>query len=185
MSRIGRQPVPIPAGVKVDIDGREIKVSGPQGQLQWQTPPEIRLHIDDGHLVVTRPSDQPQHRALHGLTRALIANMVQGVATGFTKGLELRGTGYRAQLEGNRLTLALGYSHPIHVTAPPGITFELEGTTRIRVKGISKEQVGQVAANIRRLRPPEPYLGKGVLYEGEVIRRKAGKAGRGGKGGRR
>lgn len=178
MSRIGKQPIPVPSSVKVEIDGASVSVTGPKGKLGRTIDPDIRLHLEDGRLIVTRPSDEPRHRAMHGLYRALLANMVTGVDSGFRKTLELVGVGYRAQKQGSKLVLALGYSHPIEVEPPAGITFEVEGN-RIHVDGIDKELVGQVAADIRKLRPPEPYLGKGVRYQGERVRRKAGKSGKG------
>jgi large subunit ribosomal protein L6 len=178
MSRVGRAPIAVPSNVKVEIDGAQIKVSGPKGNLSRTLDPEMRLHLEEGRLLVTRPSDEPRHRAMHGLTRALVANMVTGVDQGFRKTLELVGVGYRAQKQGNNLVLALGFSHPVNIEPPPGITFEVDGP-RVHVDGIDKEQVGQVAANIRKLRPPEPYLGKGIRYQGERVRRKAGKAGKG------
>ncbi len=178
MSRIGRQPIQIPSAVHVTLEGPTITVRGPRGELRRDVHPDMRLHVEDGRLIVTRPSDQPQHRALHGLTRALLANMVSGVASGFSKTLELQGVGYRAQQMGKNIQLAVGFSHPVEVKAPPDITLEVEGTTRIHVRGIDKEMVGQVAAEIRRIRPPEPYKGKGIRYEGEHVRRKAGKAGK-------
>lgn len=178
MSRIGRQPIPISPKVQVTIDGRHVVVKGPKGELSLDVHPDLRLHLEDGKLIVTRPTDQPHHRALHGLTRALLANMVTGVEHGFTKTLELQGVGYRAQQAGSKVQLALGFSHPVEVEPPPGITLEVEGTSRIHVRGIDKQLVGQVAANIRRLRPPEPYKGKGIRYADERVRRKAGKAGK-------
>lgn len=178
MSRIGRQPIPISPKVQVTIDGTHVVVKGPKGELAMDVHPDMRLHLEDGKLIVTRPTDQPQHRALHGLTRALLANMVTGVEEGFTKTLELQGVGYRAQQAGSKVQLSLGFSHPVEVTAPPGVTLEVEGTSRIHVRGIDKQLVGQVAANIRRLRPPEPYKGKGIRYADERVRRKAGKAGK-------
>jgi large subunit ribosomal protein L6 len=178
MSRIGRQPIPISPKVQVTIDGRHVVVKGPKGELALDVHPDLRLHLDDGKLIVTRPTDQPQHRALHGLTRALLANMVTGVEQGFTKTLELQGVGYRAQQAGSKVQLSLGFSHPVEIEPPPGITLEVEGTSRIHVRGIDKQLVGQVAANIRRLRPPEPYKGKGIRYADERVRRKAGKAGK-------
>ena len=178
MSRIGKLPIPVPSAVQVRIDGNSVSVKGPRGELQREVHPEIGLALDDGKVIVTRSSDQPYYRALHGLTRALLANMVTGVADGFTKTLELQGVGYRAQQMGQNIQIAVGYSHPIDVAAPPGITLEVEGTNRIHVRGIDKEQVGQTAAEIRSLRPPEPYKGKGIRYEGEFVRRKAGKAGK-------
>lgn len=178
MSRIGRQPIPISPKVQVTIDGTHVVVKGPKGELAMDVHPDMRLHLEDGKLIVTRPTDQPQHRALHGLTRALLANMVTGVEEGFTKTLELQGVGYRAQQAGSKVQLSLGFSHPVEVTPPPGVTLEVEGTSRIHVRGIDKQLVGQVAANIRRLRPPEPYKGKGIRYADERVRRKAGKAGK-------
>jgi large subunit ribosomal protein L6 len=178
VSRIGKQPVPVPASVQVQIEGASVTVRGPKGELRREFPGEMRIYQDDAQLVVTRPSDQPRHRALHGLTRALLANMVAGVESGFTKTLELHGVGYRAQQQGESIQLAVGYSHPVDVKPPPGITLEVDGTNRIRVRGIDRELVGQIAAEIRRIRPPEPYKGKGIRYEGEHVRRKAGKAGK-------
>jgi len=178
MSRIGKQPIPVPPAVNVQIDGQTITVKGPRGELQRQVHRDIRLHQDDGKVTVTRQSDSPYHRALHGLTRALLANMVSGVADGFSKTLELQGVGYRAQQMGKNIQVAVGYSHPVDVQAPAGIELEVDGTSKIHVRGIDKELVGQVAAEIRALRPPEPYKGKGIRYEGEHVRRKAGKAGK-------
>ena len=178
MSRIGKQPIAIPNAVKIDIDGRNVKVTGPKGTLSREVVPEVSLTMDDGKLIVTRPSDAPRDRAMHGLTRALLFNMVTGVDTGYRRTLELIGVGYRGQMQGSKLVLALGYSHPIEIDPPEGISFTVEGP-RVHVDGIDKEQVGQVAANIRKLRPPEPYLGKGVRYQGEFVRRKAGKSGKG------
>jgi large subunit ribosomal protein L6 len=178
MSRIGKQPVPIPSAVQVQVDGSAVTVKGPKGELRREVHPDMRLTLDDGKLIVTRPSDQPKHRALHGLTRALLANMVLGVENGFKKTLELQGVGYRAQQMGKNIQIAVGFSHPVDVPAPAGITLEVEGTSRIHVQGIDKELVGQVAAEIRGIRPPEPYKGKGIRYEGEHVRRKAGKAGK-------
>ncbi|MCK9518609.1 MAG: 50S ribosomal protein L6 [Dehalococcoidia bacterium] len=181
MSRIGRQPIAVPANVTVDINAENaVVVKGPKGQLSRQFPRTIDLVREDGQLVVNRRSDAGQERALHGLSRSLLANMVTGVTDGFTKTLEVQGVGYRAQLQGSSLQLALGFSHPVVVAPPEGITFAVEGP-RILVQGIDKEQVGQVAANIRKLRPPEPYKGKGIRYLGERVRRKAGKAGKVGK----
>ncbi len=181
MSRIGKQPIPIPDRVSVDIDGATVTVKGPKGELARQLNPAIRITRADGQIIVTRPDDEPRHRALHGLTRTLVANMVAGVANGFTKTLELQGVGYRVQKQGNNIVLSVGYSHPVEIAPPPGIEFAVEGTNRIHVQGIDKELVGQVAANVRSVRPPEPYKGKGIRYAGEVVRRKAGKAGKGGK----
>ena len=171
-------PIPVPAAVKVDIDGRNVSVSGPKGTLTREVVPEVRLTMEEGRLVVTRPSDSQRDRAMHGLTRALLSNMVVGVDAGFRKTLELVGVGYRAQMQGTKLVLALGFSHPVEVEPPEGITFTVEGP-RVHIDGIDKELVGQVAANIRKRRPPEPYLGKGVRYQGEFVRRKAGKSGKG------
>jgi len=179
MSRIGRKPIPIPAGVEVTLDGTHVTVKGPKGTLQRDLVPDITVSREGDELVVTRPSDERQHRALHGLTRSLVSNMVVGVSDGFAKDLEIVGVGYRATAQGpNRLELALGFSHPVHVDAPDGITFEVPAPTRITVRGSDKELVGQVAANIRKIRKPEPYKGKGVRYAGERILRKAGKAGK-------
>ena len=171
-------PIVVPKGVDVRIDGVNVMVKGPKGELSREINPEMTLEQSDGQIVVTRPSDQPRHRAQHGLTRALVNNMVQGVSEGFTKTLEMQGVGYRAQMQGNELVLAIGFSHPVNVPPPPGIEFEVEGTSRIIVKGINREQVGQVAADVRKIRPPEPYKGKGIRYLGEYVRRKAGKAGK-------
>jgi len=178
MSRIGKAPIPLPSSVKVEIEGRSISVTGPRGTLQREVVPEVRLHLEDGRLLVTRPNDQPRERAMHGLTRALLANMVTGVSDGFKKTLELVGVGYRAQMQGSTLVLALGFSHPVEVVPPKGISFTVEGP-RVTIEGIDIEAVGQVAADIRKLRPPEPYLGKGIRYQGEFVRRKAGKSGKG------
>ena len=178
MSRIGRKPVVVPAGVDVTLDGNTVRVKGPRGELQRTLHKDVIVRReDDGQIVVERPSDQPEHRALHGLSRTLVANMVEGVTAGFTKTLEIVGVGYRAETKPFGLTLALGYSHPIDYKAPPGITLRAVNPTTVEVSGTDKEVVGQVAAEIRSLRPPEPYKGKGVKYQGEVIRRKAGKAG--------
>jgi large subunit ribosomal protein L6 len=178
MSRVGKNPIPVPQGVEVRIDGPTVTVKGPKGELSRELNPEMRVEQSDGQVVVSRPSDQPRHRAMHGLTRTLVANMVAGVSTGFTKTLELQGVGYRAQMQGSDLVLAVGYSHPVHVAPPPGIEFEVDGTTKIIVKGINREDVGQTAADVRKIRPPEPYKGKGIRYQGEYVRRKAGKAGK-------
>ena len=178
MSRIGKQPVPVADGVQITVaEGNEITVKGPKGQLQRTFPGDIRFVVEDGQVVVTRPSDASAHRALHGLSRSLLNNMVLGVTDGFIKTLEVQGVGYRAQLEGSNLRLAVGFSHPVIVEPPEGISFAVEGP-RINVSGIDKEQVGQVAADVRKVRPPEPYKGKGIRYLGERVRRKAGKAGK-------
>jgi len=179
MSRIGRKPVPIPSGVAVTIDGPRVTINGPRGELTRAFHPDMVIAVDDGALVVSRPSDARQHRALHGLTRALLANMVTGVTQGFRKTLVVEGVGYRADLAGKVLMLYLGYSHPIRVEPPAGIRFGADAKARtITVEGADREQVGQIAALIRKLRPPEPYKGKGIRYDREVIRRKAGKAGK-------
>jgi large subunit ribosomal protein L6 len=175
MSRIGRQPIAIPEGVTVDIKPGLVAVKGPKGELHQAVSPEMKVLQSDGTLTVERPSDRGEHRALHGLTRSLIANMVEGVTQGFEKRLEIQGVGYRARLQGKMLELAVGYSHPISVTAPEGIEFEVPAPTRVVVRGIDKQLVGEMAARIRRSRPPEPYKGKGVRYEGEHVRRKVGK----------
>ena len=177
MSRIGRAPIPVPSGVEVNVDGRHLRVKGPQGQLERDLPGEITVRQEDSTLLVERPDDERQNRALHGLVRSLVNNMVVGVTAGFTKELEIVGVGYRATAQGpNKIELALGFSHPVVVDAPAGITFEVPVPTRIAVKGIDKELVGQVAADIRKIRKPEPYKGKGVRYAGEYVQRKAGKA---------
>ena len=178
MSRIGRAPIQVPAGVEVKINGNVIEVKGPKGQLSREFHPEMNVELADGSIVVTRPSDEKQHRSLHGLTRTLIANMVKGVTEGFTRNLEIVGVGYRAAKQGSKLVLTVGYSHPVEIDPAPGIEIEVPTPTKISVKGIDKELVGQTAANIRDVRTPEPYLGKGIRYEGERVRRKAGKAGK-------
>ncbi len=179
MSRIGRLPVPVPSGVEVSINGREVTVKGPKGTLNHVVADPIEVSKgDDGTLEVKRPNDERESRSLHGLTRSLIANMVTGVTQGYEKKLEIVGTGYRVLAKGSNLEFALGFSHPVVVNAPDGITFTVEGPTRLSVQGIDKQQVGEVAANIRKLRKPDPYKGKGVRYAGEQIRRKVGKAGK-------
>jgi large subunit ribosomal protein L6 len=178
VSRIGRLPIPVPAGVDITIDGQRVTVKGPRGELSREIAPELRLVREDGVLRVERPEDDKRSRALHGLTRTLVANMVTGVTTGFRKSLEITGVGYRAQLVGKKLQLNLGYSHPIEIDPPAGLAFEVETPVRLAVTGIDKEQVGHMAAKVRATRKPEPYKGKGVRYTGEVIRRKAGKAGK-------
>ena len=182
MSRIGRMPIPLPSGVEVTQQGATLSVKGPLGTLERKIHPEMLVEQADGELRVVRPSDEPRHRALHGLTRTLVNNMVVGVTTGFTKGLEISGVGYRAQLQGTKLVLALGYSHPVEVDPPDGISFQVETPTRLAVVGADKELVGQTAAFIRSRRKPEPYKGKGIRYAGEQILRKAGKAGKVGTG---
>jgi len=178
MSRIGRLPIPLPTGVEVTQDGPRVTVKGPLGTLERTLHPEMRLERADGELRVVRPTDEPRHRALHGLTRTLVNNMVTGVTAGFTKNLEISGVGYRAQLQGTKLVMALGYSHPVEVDPPAGIEFRVESPTRLGVFGADKELVGQIAAYIRAQRKPEPYKGKGIKYQGEQILRKAGKAGK-------
>jgi len=178
MSRVGRLPIPIPSGVEVTLEGQHARVKGPRGQLDHDVHPAIAVTVDGGTVVVTRPSNAPSHRALHGLTRALLANMVTGVSDGFRKSLEIQGTGYRAELRGSHLILNVGYSHPVELQPLEGAAFEVETPTRVHVVGIDKQVVGQQAALIRKQRPPEPYRGKGIRYAGEVVRRKAGKSGR-------
>ncbi len=175
MSRIGRKPIPVPAGVDVAIEPELVTVNGPKGELSERIHRDITVARDGEDLVVTRPTDRGEHRALHGLTRSLVANMVEGVTQGFEKRLEIQGVGYRAQLKGRNLELALGYSHPVPIEAPAGIEFEVPQPTRIVVRGISKQLVGETAANIRKQRKPEPYKGKGIRYEGEYVARKVGK----------
>ncbi len=175
MSRIGRAPIPVPDGVDVDIKGQRVTVKGPKGELSERINRDITVTQDGDQIVVTRPTDRGEHRALHGLTRSLVANMVEGVTDGFTKTLEIQGVGYRAQLKGKALELALGYSHPVSIAAPEGIEFEVPQPTEVVVRGISKQAVGEIAANIRKQRKPEPYKGKGIRYAGEAVRRKVGK----------
>lgn len=178
MSRIGRLPVDIPAGVTVSIDGQQVAVKGPKGELALVIAEPIKASIEENQVLVTRPDDERNSRSLHGLTRTLIANQIIGVTTGYTKSLEVVGTGYRVAAKGSGVEFALGYSHPISVEPPAGITFTVEGNNKLTVNGIDKQAVGEVAANIRKLRKPEPYKGKGVRYAGEVVRRKAGKSGK-------
>jgi large subunit ribosomal protein L6 len=178
MSRIGRLPIAVPTTVDVTIEGRRLTVTGPKGTLTRELHPDMTVSREEDNLVVTRPTEQKTHKQLHGLTRTLVNNMVVGVTDGYRKGLEITGVGYRAALNGKRLTLNLGYSHPIEIDPPDGISFELENPTRLAVVGIDKELVGQIAARVRSTRKPEPYKGKGVRYAGEQIRRKAGKAGK-------
>jgi large subunit ribosomal protein L6 len=175
MSRIGKQPIAVPDGVEITIEPDVVKVKGPKGELEERVSRDIAVAQENGEIVVTRSTNRGEHRALHGLTRSLIANMVEGVTNGFEKRLEIQGVGYRAQLQGNKLVLALGYSHPVELNAPTGIDFEVPQPTRIVVRGISKQAVGEVAAIIRKQRPPEPYKGKGIRYEGEYVARKVGK----------
>jgi large subunit ribosomal protein L6 len=181
LSRIGRKPIVIPQGVQVEINGNTVNVIGPKGQLIQDVHPEMKLFVEDKLIKVERPSDEKKHRSLHGLTRTLVANMVEGVTTGFSKALDINGVGYRAAKQGNNLLLTIGYSHPVEIQAINGIEFEVPVPTKIIVKGIDKQAVGQIAAQVRAVREPEPYKGKGIKYEKEVIRRKAGKAGKAGK----
>jgi large subunit ribosomal protein L6 len=178
MSRIGRLPITVPSSVDVTIDGRQLTVKGPKGTLSRSLHPDITVSREDDNLVVTRPTEQKTHKQLHGLTRTLVNNMVLGVTDGYRKGLEITGVGYRATLNGRKLTLNLGYSHPIEIEPADGFSFEVVNPTRLAVVGIDKELVGQIAAQVRSTRKPEPYKGKGVRYAGEVVRRKAGKAGK-------
>ncbi|GER81004.1 MAG: 50S ribosomal protein L6 [Anaerolineaceae bacterium] len=182
MSRVGRLPIAVPGGVQINIEGSLVKVKGPKGELQRTFSPLIGIALENGQVAVTRRSDDPAERALHGTTRALLANMIHGVSSGFTTVLEVDGVGYRAEMNGKNLVLNVGYSHPVEVPPPAGISFEVDQKTRqIKVMGYDKEAVGQTAADIRKVRPPEPYHGKGIHYLGERIRRKAGKAGKGAK----
>lgn len=179
MSRIGRKPVPIPAGVDVTIDGQHVTVKGPKGALDMTVAEPITVaRSDDGAIVISRPNDERQSRSLHGLSRTLVSNLVTGVTQGYTTKMEIFGVGYRVQLKGANLEFALGYSHPVVIEAPEGITFEVQAPTKFTISGIDKQKVGQISANIRRLRRPDPYKGKGVRYEGEQIRRKVGKTGK-------
>ena len=175
MSRIGKKPIEIPSSVAVAITAGRVQVNGPLGELSQQVPTRMQIEQRDGEIVVTRPTDRGEDRALHGLTRTLIANMVEGVTKGFEKRLEIQGVGYRATLKGTALELAVGYSHPVTIDPPAGITFEVPQPTQITVKGSDKQAVGEIAAKIRKVRPPEPYKGKGIRYEGEYVRRKVGK----------
>jgi large subunit ribosomal protein L6 len=175
MSRIGRAPIPIPDGVSVDINGQKVVVTGPKGELRHTVVEPIRIAQEDGRLVVTRPTDRGPHRALHGLSRSLVANMVEGVSAGFARNLEIVGVGYRAQLKGQTLEMAVGYSHPVTIEPPEGIAFEVPAPTQVVVRGIDKQAVGEIAAQVRAVRPPEPYKGKGIRYAGEAVRRKVGK----------
>lgn len=178
MSRVGLAPIEVPKGVELNIDkDNYVTVKGPKGELARKLSPDMIISVEDSVVKVTRPTDQKHHRALHGLTRALLSNMVVGVTRGFEKGLELVGVGYRAQAQGNKLTLTVGYSQPVEIEAPKGIEVEVQGTNKIIIKGINKEQVGEFAAKVRKVRPPEPYKGKGIRYEGERVRRKEGKTG--------
>ncbi|MGI6129949.1 MAG: 50S ribosomal protein L6 [bacterium] len=178
MSRIGRKPIEVPAGVDVTIDGSKVRVKGPKGELVRDLHPEMIITREDDAIVIKRPSDAGRHRALHGLTRALLANMVQGVTTGYSKVLEIKGVGYRAALQGRKLVMQLGYSHPVEIDPPQGVDFEVPAPTKIIVRGTDKQMVGEIAARVRRQRPPEPYNDKGIHYEGEQVRRKVGKTGK-------
>jgi large subunit ribosomal protein L6 len=178
MSRIGRLPIDVPAGVDVTIDGSAVTVKGPKGELKLTVASPIEVKLEDGQVLVTRPDDERASRSLHGLTRTLIANQITGVTAGYSKGLEIVGTGYRVAAKGESLEFALGFSHSITVDPPAGISFAVDGNTKLTVHGIDKQAVGEAAANIRKLRKPEPYKGKGVRYAGEVVRRKAGKSGK-------
>jgi large subunit ribosomal protein L6 len=177
MSRIGKKPIPIPQGVTVQVEDGVVRVKGPKGELEQAVRPEMKVEVSDGEVVITRPSDSPAHRALHGLTRALIANMVAGVTDGYRKALELVGVGYRAEKRGKTLVLTVGYSHQVKYPEPDGLNITTPSPTTIVVEGIDKQKVGQAAAEIRQVRPPEPYKGKGIRYQGEHVRRKAGKTG--------
>lgn len=181
MSRIGRKPIPVPQGVDVQIEGNVVRVKGPKGQIEREVHRDMAVKLENSTLIVERPSDTKNHRSLHGLTRSLISNMVDGVTNGFQKNLDMVGVGYRAAKQGNKLVLTIGYSHPVEIDPPAGIEIEVPVPTKIAVKGIDKQAVGQLAANIRAVRQPEPYKGKGIKYEDEVIRRKVGKAGGKGK----
>jgi len=178
MSRIGKLPIPVPAGVDIALKGSHVVVKGGRGQLELDVHPEMKIEVEESEVRVSRPTDQTRHRALHGLTRSLLANMVEGVSKGFTKELELVGVGYRASKQGNDLQLNLGFSHPVKFVQPDGILFEVPEPARVKVIGSDKELVGRTASQIRKLRPPEPYKGKGILYRGEKIKRKAGKSGK-------
>ncbi len=178
MSRIGKKPIEIPAGVTVTINGSDVTVKGPKGELSRSFNSDLTITLEENVLTVTRPSDEKTHRALHGTTRAVLANMVEGVSKGFEKSLELIGVGYRAQKQGNKLILSVGYSHPVEFEPEQGLEVEVPSNTKIIVKGVSKERVGALAADIRDVRPPEPYKGKGIRYEGEYVRRKEGKTGK-------
>ena len=179
MSRIGKKPIPLPAGVQISVtEDNYVTVKGPLGQLEQQMPKDIKINIEAGQALVTRPSDAKEHRSLHGLTRSLLANMVEGVTKGYVRNLEIVGVGYRAALQGKDINLTVGYSHPVVISPPKGVEFEVPAPNKISVKGIDKQVVGQIAAEIRAVRKPEPYLGKGIRYEGEQVRRIVGKAGK-------
>jgi large subunit ribosomal protein L6 len=181
MSRIGKLPVAVPNGVTVNINDGEVAVKGPKGELRQRVLPFVSVAVEDGTVVVNRKGEEKEHRSAHGLTRTLVNNMIEGVSQGFRKSLEIQGVGYRAAKAGNNLNLTLGFSHPVSYVPPSGIAISVEGTNKIHIEGIDKQQVGQVAAEIRKLRPPEPYKGKGVRYAGEIVRKKLGKAGKAGK----
>ena len=176
MSRVGKQPIPVPGGVDVTLDGSRVAVKGPRGALEGSFDPELGIELTDGVILVTRPTDQPRHRSMHGLTRTLIANMVEGVTNGYERSLEIHGVGYRALQTGKDIELHVGYSKPVPFEAPPGVDLVVETPTLLHVRGIDKQEVGEIAAQIRRVRKPEPYKGKGIRYRGEQVRRKAGKA---------
>jgi large subunit ribosomal protein L6 len=178
MSRVGKKPIVIPAGVTVTLNNNTVTVKGPKGELTRTFHTDITINVEENLVTIARPSDVKEHRALHGTTRAVLANMVEGVSTGFTRGLELIGVGYRAQKQGNKLVLNVGYSHPVEIEAEEGLDIEVPANTKIIIKGTDKERVGALAANIRQVRPPEPYKGKGIRYEGEFVRRKEGKTGK-------
>ena len=178
MSRIGKMPIVVPSGVTVTIKGDNVSVKGPKGELSRTIPAEMLVKMEDGKVIVSRPSDSQRHRAYHGLTRTIVANMIEGVSKGFDKTLEIVGVGYRAEKSGDKINLRLGLSHLVEVKPPPGVSFSVEGTSKIKVSGINKEVVGETAANIRALRPPDAYKGKGIKYAGEIIRTKPGKAGK-------
>jgi large subunit ribosomal protein L6 len=178
MSRVGANPITLPKGVELKIDGSQISVKGPKGELSWTFQSEISFKQEDDQIIVSRSSDQARHKAMHGLSRTLLANMVTGVTEGFSKTLEMHGVGYRAQMQGKDLEVSVGFTHPVKVSSPEGVEFEVDGTSKIIIRGASKQAVGQAAANVRKIRPPEPYKGKGIRYEGEYVRRKAGKAGK-------
>lgn len=177
MSRIGKKPIPVPASVKVDIQGNKVTIKGPKGELVRTVHPELTAKMDGATLLVTRPSDETRHKALHGLTRALLNNMVEGVTKGFSRSLEIQGVGYKAEVKPTGVRLVVGYSHPVDYKAPPGIKIAVENNVLVKIEGADKEMVGQVAAELRKVRPPEPYKGKGIRYVGEHVRRKAGKTG--------
>jgi large subunit ribosomal protein L6 len=178
MSRVGKKPIVIPAGVTVTLNNSTATVKGPKGELTRTFHPDITINVEENLVTITRPSDVKEHRALHGTTRAVLANMIEGVSTGFTRGLELIGVGYRAQKQGTKLVLNVGYSHPVEIEPEEGLEIEVPANTKIVIKGTDKERVGALAANIRQVRPPEPYKGKGIRYEGEFVRRKEGKTGK-------